>query len=221
MQGNSDTIVLVTESATAAAPPSSRGRPREFDVDSALDQVVELFWRQGFEATSVADIVEATGLNKSSLYNAFGSKEELYDRALTRYVEMRAELLRQIVVDGTRGLDDIFALMTLMEGEITSELGGRGCLAVNSSTELGNRDEETRAASRLYRDTIRAALTAALTRAEDLGELAESTAPVYAEVLLPWMLGMAVVASGGAERSEIAAHFEAAKTLLTSLRADR
>jgi TetR/AcrR family transcriptional repressor of nem operon len=210
----------VSDSVATTILPPGRGRPRQFDVDGVLDQVVELFWRQGFEATSVADIVEATGLNKSSLYNAFGSKEELFDRALTRYVEMRAGLLQEIVVDGTRGLDDIFALMTFMESEITSELGGRGCLAVNSSTELGNRDDETRAASSLYRDTIRRALTAALTRAEDLGELPDGSAPTYAEVLLPWMLGMAVVASGGAERAEIAAHFDAARTLLTSLRID-
>ena len=60
-------------------------RPREFDVDEALQAATEVFWDRGFEATSLADLMEATGLHKGSIYKAFGSKHEFFTRALTQY----------------------------------------------------------------------------------------------------------------------------------------
>lgn len=63
-----------------------RGRPREFDEDTALDHALELFWRQGYEGTSIADLRKAIGITAPSLYAAFGSKEELYRRVLDRYL---------------------------------------------------------------------------------------------------------------------------------------
>ena len=63
-----------------------RGRPREFDQEQALDQALELFWRQGYEGTSIADLRKAIGITAPSLYAAFGSKEELYGRVLERYL---------------------------------------------------------------------------------------------------------------------------------------
>jgi AcrR family transcriptional regulator len=66
--------------------PSPRGRPREFDEDKALDHALELFWRQGYEGTSIADLRKAIGITAPSLYAAFGSKEELYRRVLERYL---------------------------------------------------------------------------------------------------------------------------------------
>lgn len=56
-----------------------------FDIDEATDKATEVFWKKGYEATSMADLIEAMQINKGSLYNAFGSKKELFDRALVRY----------------------------------------------------------------------------------------------------------------------------------------
>lgn len=68
------------------SPPAGRGRPREFDEDKALDCALELFWRQGYEGTSIADLRKAIGITAPSLYAAFGSKEELYRRVLEHYL---------------------------------------------------------------------------------------------------------------------------------------
>ena len=89
---------LAVDSDTAGSMPARpRGRPREFDRDDVLGHAMTLFWEKGFEASSLSDIVEATGLNKSSLYNAFGSKSELFSTALERYVAMRTgEITEQI-----------------------------------------------------------------------------------------------------------------------------
>jgi TetR/AcrR family transcriptional repressor of nem operon len=62
-------------------------RPKEFDPDQALDRAVELFWRKGYEATSIQDLVEALGINRSSLYGTFGDKHALYLAAIDRYCE--------------------------------------------------------------------------------------------------------------------------------------
>ena len=204
---------------TKSAAPS-RGRPREFDPDEVLDALVELFWAQGYEATSVSDIVAATGLNKSSLYNAFGSKEELFDRALTRYIEVRATMLGGVLTEGAAGLDDVLTLLDMMETELLSESGGRGCLAVNSSTELGYRPDaaDTQAATGSYRAVIRAALTAAFTRAEEQGEIPSGSAQQYVATLLPWMLGISVAARGGSPRAELRAYLAAGRSLIESWR---
>ncbi|MGW4246403.1 TetR/AcrR family transcriptional regulator, partial [Nocardia sp. NPDC004722] len=63
------------------------GRPRSFDADTALDQALEVFWRNGFEGTSLTDLTTATGINKPSLYAAFGNKEQLFGKVLTRYLD--------------------------------------------------------------------------------------------------------------------------------------
>ncbi|MEO6714384.1 MAG: helix-turn-helix domain-containing protein, partial [Mycobacteriales bacterium] len=63
------------------------GRPREFDMATALDAAVDVFWERGYESTSVADLEIATGLSRSSLYQAFGSKRTLYQASLDRYKE--------------------------------------------------------------------------------------------------------------------------------------
>ena len=142
-------------SVAATSDTAGRGRPREFDADDVLERAVQLFWEQGYEATSVSDIVVATGLNKSSLYNAFGSKEELFSRALQRYVDMRTTMLAHILVQGSAGLDDVHALFDFVELEMASPGGHRGCLAVNSSTELGGRENFVESTSLDFRSAIR------------------------------------------------------------------
>ena len=75
----------------------AKGRPREFDADEALDKAVLLFWRQGYEGTSLADLIAAMGFTKPSLYAAFGNKEELFKKAVDRYADKRGAFLDEIL----------------------------------------------------------------------------------------------------------------------------
>ena len=72
-----------------------KGRPREFDADEALDRALEIFWRKGYEGASLAELTEAMGINRPSLYAAFGNKEALFRRALDRYAEGPAAYTRE------------------------------------------------------------------------------------------------------------------------------
>src|SRR5215475_15343375 len=76
-------------------PPARRGRPRAFDPDAALARAVDAFWDAGFAATSLDDLSVATGMNRPSLYGAFGDKQALYRKALDQYRAMGEEALAQ------------------------------------------------------------------------------------------------------------------------------
>jgi AcrR family transcriptional regulator len=196
-----------------------RGRPRGFDEEAVLDALMELFAEKGFEAASLADIVEVAGLNKSSLYNAFGSKEELFERALRRYISQRQQLL-EMAASGEGGIDDVLAFIDLAQMEAMSESGRRGCLAVNSTAELGFASEAMANLSQEYRAMMRAHITRPLERAAALGEIDAAFVAVYAETILSFMLTAMLSARGGAADAEMGDHFDALRTLVASWRTD-
>src|SRR3954447_16297002 len=77
------------------------GRPRAFDVDQALDRAVEVFWRQGYEGASLSDLTAAMGINRTSMYAAFGNKRELFDKALARYATVDMTYVRDALAAPT------------------------------------------------------------------------------------------------------------------------
>ena len=209
---------MSTAETVPVAEARGRGRPREFDADEVLDRVVALFWEQGFEATSMSDLVEATGLNKSSLYNSFGSKDELFQTAVNRYVAMREGMLHELLRDGTAGLADVETFFEFARQEAGGEMARRGCLAVNTTTELGGREDSVVAMSAHYRGEIRTSFHAALTRAAEAGEIDADRVDTYAELLVAFMLSLSVFARGGADQAEIDRQFAAAQATVDSWR---
>ncbi|MBW8485293.1 TetR/AcrR family transcriptional regulator [Actinomadura parmotrematis] len=183
-----------------AAP---RGRPREFDTDAALDRAIEVFWRQGYGGTSLSDLTEAMGINRPSLYAAFGSKEETFRLAVERYARVDMAYVGAALAEPTaygavrRYLHDNVAAVTAP---------GRpaGCLSVQGGLSAAPEDDrvvrylaarradgEARFAERFAR-AIRAG---DLPAGEDPGDLAKYVSTVSA--------GIAVQAAGGATREEL------------------
>ncbi|MEJ2855385.1 MULTISPECIES: TetR/AcrR family transcriptional regulator [unclassified Saccharothrix] len=117
------------------------GRPREFDDAAVVDAAMEVFWSKGYESTSTEDLCARTGLGRGSLYNAFGSKHGLYQRALRRYAEVGFGAQAEIL-DGPGGVKQ--RLRALMVAVIDTDLGDpskRGCLAVNAAVDAGGTDD--------------------------------------------------------------------------------
>ena len=111
------------------------GRPREFDIDEATDQAMLAFWRGGYGGTSLSDLMAATGLEKGSLYKAFGCKEELFLAALDRYLTAGVTQIESTVRNAATAVD---ALRAVLDGVAENCSGGRGatgCLAVNATIE--------------------------------------------------------------------------------------
>lgn len=161
---------------------------------------MELFWRQGFEATSTEDLVEGLGITRGSLYKAFGSKEQLYAMALRRYCERQAVGLIEML-DGAERVRPAIraALLGLMEADLADpELG---CLAVNAATERSSHPDTVQQVSRTL-GRIESALAGALERARARGEIAADKDPgALAQFLTTFLQGMRVMGKARADRA--------------------
>lgn len=178
-----------------------RGRPRAFDEDEVLDALVELFWEHGYEAASMTDIVECAGLNKSSLYNAFGSKDELFFSVLDRYISGKEEMLRESLSEG--GIDALLAFFEMQREMLLTEIGAKGCMAVNASTELGLRDDRAVEMADRYRNTLRDGIRRPLAWSAERDEIEADLVDAYTETLVSSMFGMSVSARAGASPAEL------------------
>ena len=194
-----------------------RGRPRQFDEDEVLDALVELFWDRGFEAASLNEIVAAANLNRSSLYNAFGSKDEVYFAAVDRYLADRAAGLAD-ALGGEGGIDIIVKFLEMLRREITAEGGCRGCLAVNASTELGLRDERVAGVAERYRHQLSNHLRSPLDWAAAHGEIEESMVDTYVDMVSAFIISFAVAARSGAERDELERQADSMQRLVDTWR---
>ena len=152
-------------------------RPREFDVNAALERAMDVFWSKGYEATSLDDLCEATGLSRSSLYATFGNKRDLLLQTVDRYIERRTPNIRAVLARQPNIHKGIAALLREFIDQIVSGAGRRGCFLGNCAAELPRSDRT--ALARVRRGLARTEETfrEALARAAARGEL-----PVGADV---------------------------------------
>lgn len=150
-------------------------RGKTFDPDEKIDEAVELFWRRGCDAVSVQDLVETLGLNRGSLYDTYGGKEQLWLRALARYCELRNARLGGFL-DSSSGpvLPRLRALLTELAGASTD--GPRGCLVVNAITERTT-DPATREFAVRQINHVEDVLCQSLEQAHKAGEIPAASSP--------------------------------------------
>lgn len=191
------------------------GRPRGFDEQRALEEALELFWRNGYRATTTRTLEEDLGLSQSSLYNAFGSKRGLFEAALDRYETMATEALVLPLEEAADGLASIVRFFEAL-GEWVTHEGRGGCLIINLMAEDGGADNEITRRTSAYRARVRAALGKALARSERLGEIASEQSGHRVDVLFGQVLAVNISARGGSATSEIAALLEGVRHLLDS-----
>ncbi len=162
-------------------------RPREFDEDEVLGAALETFWSRGYEATSITDLMEATGLAKGSLYKAFGDKRSLFLRALERYLEQSLQRLGQ-VLGGADGARD--GLETWMRGVLDGACGRdrKGCFVVNCIVELAPHDPEVRDRLRAHVGSMEASYARAIAQGVETGELRADLEPRIAAQLVSTVL---------------------------------
>ncbi|MEU8466035.1 TetR family transcriptional regulator [Streptomyces sp. NPDC029003] len=191
-------------------------RTKEFDPDAVLQSALELFWRRGYEATSVADLVEHLGIGRASIYATFGSKHELYLRALDRYAESVDPLLLGDLSRPGPALPGVRALVRRFAAEAASPADRlNGCFVTNTAAELGSRD--TAAARRVETswDRLETLLHAALERARAQGELPERRDPrALARLLLVVLQGVRVVGKASDDPARVRDAAEQALALL-------
>jgi len=179
------------------------GRPRAFDIDEALDRALEVFWRQGYEGTALADLTAAMGINRPSLYATFGNKEALFRQALDRYADGPAAYAAR-ALDLPRARDVVEALVYGAIDLTTGPDTPLGCINVRTAQACGPDAEPARREAMTRRAADHAALRRRLGRARAEGDLPPDADPdALAQFVTTFIDGIAVQASGGASRAQL------------------
>ncbi len=184
-------------------PPGQAGRPRSFDTDQALDRALKVFWRKGYEGTSLSDLTGAMGINRPSLYAAFGDKEALFRKALDRYAEGPASYVREALNQPT-ALGMVEKLLRGAADLLSNPRNPPGCLNVQGALACGATAEPVRRELALRRAAGEAAICQRLKRARAEGDLPPDAKPAdLARYVATVLQGMSVQAAGGATRAEL------------------
>jgi len=176
-------------------------RPVEFDRDEVLTRAMRTFWRQGFEGTSIQDLVDATGINRASMYSAFGSKEALFVATIDHYVERVSRKRTAVLYDET--LPPRQAITAFFEGLVDFSFGeGKrlGCLLTNTAIELSGRrpDIESRLAGAFSR--IQSTFERVIRKGQAAGDIPADRDPVAtSRFLVGTVHGLRVLARSGAK----------------------
>lgn len=181
------------------------GRPKEFDVDVAIDIATDLFWRQGYDATSLVDLTAAMGISPPSFYAEFKSKEGLFQRVVDRYLAAQADVIQGALAKS----NPVEIVRTFMDGIATILTNARyapGCLIMNSALPVtGGVPFRERFAAQ--REELRAGLMDRLlsTCSQSVVSAATFDAAAISRLMVSIYWGMAVEAQSGASRNELLA----------------
>ncbi len=185
-------------------------RPRQFDPDAVLDAAQRVFHARGYEATSVQDLVEATGLSRSSLYNAFGDKHALFLTVLDRY----AAAGRDAADAACGGLSPRDAIRVVLEQSACTG-DAAGCLMVNAAVEVAGRDPDTAARAVASRRAMTERFRALVDRAQAAGEVAsDRPSRALAQFLTGAVYGLRALQASGAEADTLDAVVDGAMAAL-------
>jgi AcrR family transcriptional regulator len=181
---------------------ASLGRPRAFDIHRALDRALSVFWEKGYEGTSLSDLTKAIGINRPSLYAAFGNKESLFRKALDRYEKTVAFVLDAINEPTARRFAE--RLLHSAADMVTNPHNPPGCLTVRGALASGEEADPIRLELALRRSEGEASIRKRLDRAKREGDLPPHANPAdLARYLATVYQGMSVQAAGGATREQL------------------
>ncbi|MFC0204610.1 TetR/AcrR family transcriptional regulator [Novosphingobium soli] len=186
-----------------SATPAVRGRPREFDPDEALAAALRVFWSRGYEGASMAELTDAMGITKPSLYACFGNKEALFKKALDLYERDKLAYVGAALEAPTaRGVAE-----RLLRGALATHCGTsdpHGCLGVISTVACTNEIDSIREHVAARRASSEAALVERFERASAEGDLPQGVDPkAMASCLTTVLQGLSVKAQGCACSSEL------------------
>jgi AcrR family transcriptional regulator len=179
------------------------GRPREFDIEQALDRAMEVFWRHGYEGATLPELTEAMGINRPSVYAAFGNKEQLFQRCIERYMNGPVSYFGDALAQPTaRG-----AIEKLLAGTIallSDPKNPGGCLMVQGALACGEAAESIRQALVTRRAAGLDLIRKRLEQAKRAGDLPPNTdCTDLARYVTTVIQGLGVQAAGGATRKQL------------------
>ncbi len=180
-----------------------KGRPKEFDEDQALAAAMNYFWEHGYDASSLSDLLAVMGIGKSSFYQAFGSKEKLFRKALALYAQTSDQFIRGMR-ENQSAREVLLALAQSAVDDMRSTGMTKGCLVMNSGAECYRQHPqmaeliqyEYKAFHKMFTELVRAG--------QDAGDISRSkSAPVLASIYMSLVNGLVVMIKAGASDEEV------------------
>ena len=192
-----------------------QGRPRAFDIDEALEEALQMFWRKGYLGTSLTDLTEAMGINRPSLYATFGNKETLFRKVLDRYSDRQRAYLREALEEPT-ARRVIERMMYGVVDLVTNPCNPSRCLFALSMLSCGDPDDPLHKELAERRVLGEIAIRDRFERALSEGDLPSDTDPAtLARFVVTVNFGMSVQAASGASRAQL---LEVVQTALQACR---
>ncbi|MGX4588321.1 TetR/AcrR family transcriptional regulator [Paenibacillus chitinolyticus] len=180
------------------------GRIREFDEDQVLDAAMQLFWEKGYEATSLSDLTSRMGIQRPSIYSAFGGKKELFEAALRKYTMTRASLIRAKLQSNPSVKEGFRAFFEDVIVEEYAENPRKGCFCINTMVELAPHDEKFEILTREHQMYLAVIFEETIERGIQSGELKIGVnAKALSQALLVSLIGLTVLIKSRPERSFI------------------
>lgn len=193
------------------APRLSRGRPRAFDREVALDRALRLFWTQGFEGTSIADLTDALDINPPSLYAAFGSKEELFREALDLYLRAYGIPIERAIAEEKTALDAIVRILRDAARLFPAGATPGGCVVSSGTLNCAPDHRSIADVVAADRERLVTALEQRITAGKAKGEIPRGADPAtLARYFATVISGMSVQAVDGADEATLLAIAEVA-----------
>ena len=179
------------------------GRPQQYESEQVLDAVMHAFWQRGYDGTSLRDLLDATGLSKSSFYELFESKQRALEQSLERYCDaVIADLQARLraAPSATAFIDDV---LTSAAAETLAADDPRGCMIVNVATEFSARDPQVREKVAASVARVTKVLTVAVKRGQSDGDIAVGKDPnVLGRYVLSSLCGLrTMVKAGSSDRA--------------------
>ncbi|HMI61049.1 MAG TPA: TetR/AcrR family transcriptional regulator [Puia sp.] len=176
-------------------------RKKEFDEKGLLDKAVSLFWRKGYHATSAQDLVDELGISRSSLYDTYTDKRNLFKESLKLYQQCNTNALITLADrsrDAEQTIKEIFH--NIIKESTESEIA-RGCFMVNTAVELSGQDKEIGDLINQNNKTVEDALTRLVKKGQTDGQFStRSTARAFARFLFSSITGLRVAARSGSDK---------------------
>ncbi len=180
------------------------GRPLEFDPDAALEIAIQVFWSKGYRSTSLHDLLKAMNLSKSSFYQTFSSKHQLFQQCITRYRDKVAGEMFRCLKETKSARQFIEEILYGIAGEAFSKDKRRGCLVMNSANEFAQSDPVISDLVAKGIERFESVFFAAVKRAQQEGDIpAHKNARILSRYLVSSMSGLKTIAKAGASQTVI------------------
>lgn len=190
---------------------------KSFDEGVALERAMHVFWKKGFEPASIADLIEGTGINRGSLYNAFGGKHQLFVKALLKYDgDNRQALLAKLeALDNPKqAIEDLFDGVV---AETVADVDHKGCFLINTASEIARHDKEVKEIVVKGLREFEAFLRRCIEVAQARGEIPKNVEPaVTAKALMALVVAIRVLGRGVFAESALRTIADEGKRMITS-----